>query len=516
MRKHKPHFRTEPLRDMVAVGAVGPHAVRLWMRSGRPGTLRIRWWSEDQGEQGAESAEVRIPEQNDGDNTLSISLPDDVAPPARLDPMRRYRFRVVHGADGHVVGEGRFETAPEQPEAMPRRFSIALMSCHQPFNRHGKPFRSALDMLRATRRCLQQHNTKLVLTMGDQIYADYPSALSLFNERYFSQVAPQGRTRLQACTPEEVCRLYQARYRSFWGLPDWQALHAEYPCYPILDDHEIIDNWGSDPAHQTKAWEAVATGARAAYLHYQGSRVLPPTAALPASFHYAVQYGDIALFVMDLRSERRASDQGQLFSDAQEADLRQFLHDHRTKQMLFIVLSVPVIHLPRYVAQVAARVTPSGEDFSDRWSSGAHLRDRDRFLELLHAHQRQYPSQRLLLLSGDIHIGCAHEIQWDDSDLRFYQMISSGITHVTGRLVRLAARLSIRFNRRIATYDNRLSGTVRFLPGVDNLTRNPYGKLNLGIIEVTTPVDGTAPKARLLLYGHRGDEPVCVYRSPEI
>jgi alkaline phosphatase D len=95
-------------------------------------------------------------------------------------------------------------------------------------------------------------------------------------------------------------------------------------------------------------------------------------------------------------------------------------------------------------------------------------------------------------------------------------MVSSGITHVSGRLMRLAARLSIRFTRRIATLDHRLSAAVHFLRGVGNSRGNPYGRLNLGIVEVTTPVDGAAPKARLLLYGHQGDEPVCVYRSPEI
>jgi alkaline phosphatase D len=420
---------------------------------------------------------------------------------------------VVHGADAHVVGTGHFETAPADAEDMPRRFAIALMSCHQPFSPEGTLHRDAVPMLRAVRRCLERHNTKFILTIGDQMYADYPDSLSLFNRRFFAQVAPAGRTRVQDCTPAEIRRLYQARYRLFWSLPEWQALHAEYACYPILDDHEIVDNWGSLPAHAQPGWCAVGAGARAAYFDYQGWRVLPRAQPLPEDFHYALVYGNLAVFVMDLRSGRRPGQEGQLFPRSQETALRAFLCEHRTKPLLFIVLSVPVVHLPPFVARWMARYGPDSEDFSDRWSTGAHQRDRDRFLTLLCAHQQQTPQQRIVLLSGDIHIGCAHEIRWQGSECRFYQFISSGITHSLSGLVALAARLSIKYTRHVVTADPQVSATVRALRGVDGYTRNPYSGLNLGIIEVDTPELGAAPRVRFLLYGHDGDEPRCVYRS---
>jgi hypothetical protein len=173
-----------------------------------------------------------------------------------------------------------------------------------------------------------------------------------------------------------------------------------------------------------------------------------------------------------------------------------------------------VVHLPRWVASVATQPTTEGEDFSDRWSSRVHLQDRDRFLHLLWAHQQRYSSQRLLLLSGDIHIGCVQELRWHGSDLRVHQIISSAITNRSGWSVRLAARLSILLKRRIATQDNQVCAAVRSLRGVNGYTRNSYGGLNLGIIEVETPAPRAAPQMRLLLYGHDGDEPICVYRSP--
>ena len=510
-------FQNEPLRNMVAVGAAGPHSVRLWMRSERPGALTIRWWP-DGDEHAISQGDLSIPNANDRDNTCSVLVPEDFPPAPPLIPLRLYRFRVTHRADGACVGEGRFETAPMRPEDTPARFALALMSCHQPFTNNGVLTDQSDQMLRATYRCLQVHNTKLVFTVGDQMYADSPPQLSLSNAAYFATVAPPGRTRLHDCTAAEVRRLYQRRYRHFWNSPAWQAIHANFPCYPILDDHEIVDNWGTKPAHHTPAWRAVGEGGRAAYDDYQGSRVFAANETLSEAFHYAVSYGHLSVFVMDLRSTRTAwdGDGGQLFSEAQGVALRRFLYEHREKQCLCIVLSVPVIHLPWLPVKVVGHLAHWHEDFADRWSSGAHRRDRDRLLWWLWDHQRHHPTQRVVLLSGDIHIGCVHEIRWLPRGPTLYQMISSGITNDIGALMQSISTLLIRLNRQVTTEDGRLRTKVRLLPGVGGQRQNPYGGLNVGILEIETPTPGASPKLRFFLYSHDGDEPVCTYRSPQV
>jgi phosphodiesterase/alkaline phosphatase D-like protein len=135
-------------------------------------------------------------------------VPENFPPAPPLIPLRLYRFRVTHRVDGTCVGEGRFETAPARPEDTPARFALALMSCHQPFTHNGVLTNRSDQMLRATYRCLQAHNTKLIFTVGDQMYADYPPQLSLYNATYFATVAPPGRTHLHECTAAEVRRLY--------------------------------------------------------------------------------------------------------------------------------------------------------------------------------------------------------------------------------------------------------------------------------------------------------------------
>ena len=509
--KHIPGFRNGPLTEMVAVGAINSSSARLWVRAARTGAIEITCRPE--GRSGPIfKSRVIIPDPNERDNTYGIQMPD-ASTSEGLAPLTRYFFEVTYADNGQLIGKGRFETAPESDRRTPSRFSFALMSCHQPFNKDGTLNRKSVQMLRAARHCLAQHDTKYILMVGDQLYTDFPHSLSLFNPNYFQQLAPPGKDRIQECSAAQVRRIFQERYRLFWNEPEWRAMHNEYPSYPILDDHDMIDNWGSDPAHQTPLWQAFGKGGRMAYFDYQGSRVFPADSTQPSSFHYAFTYGHTATFVMDLRSQRTAGDDGQLFSADQFHDLETFFEAHADKKVLFLVLSVPAIHLPKFVVKVAARMTQSGEDFSDRWSSGGHVRDRDRLLKMLCEHQLAHPLQKIVLLSGDIHIGCAQRIQWQADAPPLYQLISSGITHSLGRTLQLAAKLLMSMNRDLSTQDLSLKGDITFLKGTRRFRQNPYGGMNLGIIEIETTAQDSQPRLRYSLYGHHRERPVCVYRS---
>lgn len=505
-------FQNGQLEDMAAVGSVEPHSARIWMRSRRPGSFRVQWWPKDDRDRISQKT-VIIPEGNENDNIAGFQLPGDASGGAPLQPLTVYRYRITRSTDPTVLAEGRFETAPACPEATPSPYSIAVMSCNQPFDGKGRVRKASLEMLRAVRKCLRSHNTKFVFMMGDQMYSDLPPRLSLFNPGYFSRTAPPGRERILDCSPQEVRSLYHRRYRHFWNLLDWKAIQSEYPCYPILDDHDIIDNWGSDPAHGQPRWRSIIQGARMAYLDYQASRLHPPRTDPPEEFHYHIAYGHTAGFVMDIRSKRRVGDHARLFSDEQEAALKDFLFIHQHHKIIFIVLSVPIVHLPKGITKIASRITHSGEDFSDRWSSAGHIRDRDRVLKIIHEHQCRHPFQHVVLLSGDIHIGCVHEILWNRKWPVLHQFISSGITHYPGYPVQLGSRLLIRMNHRIATDDGSLSAKVQLVQGIKGSQKNPYGGMNLGIIEIETPSPDAVPRLRFLLYGHRGEEPVRAFAS---
>ena len=501
-----PDFQNPPLEDMVALGAVRPRGVRLWLRLARPEPVEVEWWPE--GREG-ERARGRLapPEDPADDGTLAVELPGELGG-APLAPRTRHRFRVTRGAETLV--EAGFETAPVGPADGPDRVAIGLLSCHQPFDDEGRIAPHAEPMLRAAIEVLERHDAKLVLTVGDQCYTDWPKSLSLLDDEHFASVAPPGRARLTDCTREEVRALVQRRYRHFWNVPAWRELHLRFPCLPMLDDHELVDNWGSDPAHGHPPWRAVGLGARAAYEDYQALRVEPRGDALPDDFDFTVEHGMLAVHAVDLRSNRSADGDGRMISPTQLERVKSFLRDHAELPAVALVFSVPLVHLPRGVARLMARVTADGEDFSDRWSSDAHAADRDSMLRAIHEHQRAHPEQRVVLLSGDIHIGAAHELRWHGEDFVFHQLISSGITHLPGWPTRILSGLSIRANRRIRTLEDDLQADVHLLRGArGNATgRNPYLNLNLGLLELER--EGARWHTRLLLYGPGGR---CVFRS---
>lgn len=502
--KQRRGFQNGPLERMAAVGAVSARTARIWIREPAAERPTIRWWPVDGPESPAEST-FPLPPAPERDFTTAIRL-------AGLRPLTRYRFRVAGPAD-RIVGEGGFETAPAGPESTPSRFSIALMSCNQPFTPRGEVPESVEEMFGAMRHVLRDHETRFVFLLGDQMYSDLPEPLSLFNPDYFASVAPPGRGRIQDCAPQEVRRIFQERYRCFWNLPGWLRLQAEYPCYPILDDHDIVDNWGSVLEHRTPEWASLGEGAFRAYQDYQAARMAEPGRFLPPDFDFEVAYGNTATYVLDIRTHRTPGEKGRLYSDEQAEKLRLFLKRYRDRKVIFLGLSVPVVHLPGFMARMAARFPYAGEDFADRWSSGGHIRDRDRLLHLLWDHQRRNPGQMVVLLSGDIHIGCVHSIQWTRGGRRFHQIISSGVTHKPVRAMQGGSELVIRMNRRIDTVDRRLRGIVRRERGERRHRRNPMGGLNLGLVEVETPAPGAAPTVRFYLYSHRRGTPMCRFRS---
>lgn len=499
-------FVTAPLEAMVAIGRLAPDRARIWFRAHAPGEVRVLWRPERSASPW-EEARGTFPSGADGDLTGIADLGDGAA----LAPGTRYEYRVLHES-GRELGSGAFETPPDHRG--PMRIRVGLLSCHQPFDGRGRLRADAVAMLTAMLRHFEAQRPDMVFTVGDQMYTDAPSALSIFRRKHFRTIAPPGRHQITDCSPEEVRRLLGERYRIFWNVPGWQELHARYPCYPMLDDHEMVDNWGSLPAHQQPEWRAFELGARRAYMDYQGSRVLDCSGSLPGNFSYIIDHGPLSAFVTDLRSERRAGPNGRLISDEQEEALRNFLETRSDRGVALIVFTVPIVHLPRAIAQGATRLAPFFGDFADRWSTGAHRLNRDRVLRILYEHHLRHPRQRVVLLSGDIHIACAHAIEWGkERPWPLYQFVSSGVTHRSTRVVYLASEGLIRMNRHVTLCDG-MRLPVKLVSGSVSAHRNPCGGLNMGTLEVDATEDPSSPRIRFLIHGHRGEHTVCRFESP--
>jgi alkaline phosphatase D len=523
-RRGRIAFDDAPLELAVAPGAVGVRDVRLWGRSPASGQheLSIIEQSLDTGVgngQGMEPRErtlatvqVDVADHAVSDGTWAVQYPGDFPGAESLKPATRYRFVVHHVASGLRLGNGRFETAPDVVDDTPQRFAFAVMSCHLPFDRYGFLSARACRLLEALPDELDRHGVKRVLMLGDQMYGDYPPSCSLFNPDYFARVAPPGRRSVLDCTRDEVRHLYQQRHRIFWKHPVFNQLQARFPCHMILDDHEVVDNFGTAIEHSQAPFEHLRSGALDAFYDYQAARALPPQEGRrPTAFHQSFEYGTAAVFLMDLRSERHAAENRiEVCSERQWQALADFFARQRDKHVLLLGLSVPLLHVPDWLATAGAVVTESDGDVADRWTNTKMAGSRDRLLHVIHEHQRQNPDQRLVLLGGDVHVGAVSRFAWSDGARDTYQLIASALSNRDGFLVRNLVELIPHIGAVIGHDGNADFEGQLLEPGVasgtDSVPCNPYGKLNVGLIEVERQ-SARESTVRLMLLGCDEDGP---------
>ncbi|MGB5812243.1 MAG: alkaline phosphatase D family protein, partial [Polyangiales bacterium] len=358
---------------------------------------------------------------------------------------------------------------------------------------------------------LRNEGCKRVLYVGDQMYADFPSRRSLFDPAYFARVSP-GPTSILECSRNQVRDLYHQRYRLFWNFDAWQSLMAGWAGHFMWDDHEIVDNFGCAFAHGADAWANVRLGATDACYNYEMARSVPRSTDAFHSFNHGFRYGPVATFMLDLRSQKRrhGDDRVDFYSETQLRDLETFLSTHADAPVMLLVLTVPILHLPDWIATIGATLSGEASDAEDRWSHAWAATSRDRLLRTLHAHQNRHPHQKLVLVGGDIHVGAMSEIEWSDGTRPILQLTSSAITHRDSLVVEKLAELTPRIPFHIDLGDG-LSADTQLLAGHGAASSNPYGGLNFAVVQFAT--QGSEVGVHFKLFGDIDGDVKPVYSS---
>ena len=114
--------------QMVAVSAVSRNQARLWLRTNAEGISKLELWTLNGEARTAVIGDNRAPE---ADGTMSFVIPGDAPEIGLLKPATKYKFRITISETDEFIGEGCFETPPD--ETGYNEFVFAFMSCHQPF-----------------------------------------------------------------------------------------------------------------------------------------------------------------------------------------------------------------------------------------------------------------------------------------------------------------------------------------------------------------------------------------------
>ncbi|SDH73333.1 alkaline phosphatase D family protein [Variovorax sp. OV700] len=250
------------------------------------------------------------------------------------------------------------------------------------------------------------HKPQLLVLAGDQVYVDQTAGLFV----------PAG--------GDDVGQAYALTFR----LEALRQVMASLPTYPLLDDHEVMDDWepGPDP-YGTPAVRAALDG-YFAQQHKLVRGIGPHRDRRP--FDYRIAPAGFPFYMLDTRStrQRRALrtdthatrlDLAAIRAEAGMGDLKKWLEAAPAELPKFIVSPVALFPMSR----AAAFGDPAERLGMDDWSG--YPASQRALLELL----RDTTARHVVLLSGDRHMSSVSSLwlQSADGPVEVISVVSSGL-----------------------------------------------------------------------------------------
>jgi phosphodiesterase/alkaline phosphatase D-like protein len=320
------------------------------------------------------------------------------------------------------------------------RVVFGFGSCNRPFTAtpdHRLRLSPVAGLYPAMDRDLQRQHADFILLAGDQVYSDELAPVSVREQLSGDAQHPPAF--------DAVLAAYRHVSRGFLGEAGFRQLRQHFPTYCIWDDHDIFNCWGSRLTKTPLDRQLFAAASRA-YCEYQqvrnpGGRIGAPP------YTYTFRYGSVGYLVLDLRG-CRDYEQHHLLGQAQWLAVQAYLAgpDAATVQTLFVVSSIPIAHVSRWLAALFDRLPGSnGNAVRDRWCSAAFVDSRDALLDELFAWQAQRRERQVIVLSGDVHCASAFTIRPRRGDGLIQQFTSSALTTPDPWSQRAVNRLAVQW-----------------------------------------------------------------------
>jgi alkaline phosphatase D len=460
------------------VGGLTATRAHLWGRATGPGKLHA-WLGHR-----PDLSDARLEGQS-----LPLSPADGfagVAPLANLRPETRYHYALTltdTHPDPSQAPYPEFTTFP--PEGSLKSFNFAFGSCFRPTNENGGEIFNALDIRR------RQDQLRFLLMIGDQIYAD--------------AIRYNGIGKV-ACSLEE----YRAIYAYTWSRPAFRKMIPNLPAFMTLDDHEVDDDWHwvdherqwayLPPWDRFERWlqrrpyeertinRQRAQAALQAYWEHQAMHapalLVPPRlnrdgqyALTPddrGSLAYTFNYGAVAFFVLDTRTQRmRNRREHAMLGPAQWEALEKWL------------LAVKDTHPVKFLVTSSALLYFMFTDFpADRWPGFPE--ERRRLLNFL----AENSIRGVYLLTGDLH--SCHAVYAELSD-------------PAGNRIPLWEFCASAFDQQPNWLAPLVYWRLRGKPVQRQEKRFCLGKLNFGVVRVNLD-DPANPGVKFEVYGLQNEK----------
>ena len=399
-------FPDGELADAAELGAVTDRSVRVWGRVPGGSELRVRLEVE-----GLDAVEAAVPVSAATDWTGAIVVELPVPAPDRPFTCQ--------------VGERHLSARLAPAPAARTGFAFGFGSCHRPFA-VGEDDRVRKQPVAALYGQMAEHlaaaQARFLLLGGDQIYSDEIEPISVRHNLPGDERHPP--------SLDQALAAYRQVCRGYLGETGFRALRERFPTLCMWDDHDIFNDWGSRLEKSPRDQRMFEAAARA-YGEYQHARN-PDGAIEPPPYPWRFRWGTAAFLAVDVRSARDYPS-GTLLGGPQwewlKGCLRGESDDLRGVETLFVVLSIPMGHVARWLVRLVDRLPGEvADEARDRWSSVAFVDNRDAVLRELFAWQSAAPARQVILLSGDVHAASAFTIRRRGGPGVVQQFTSSAFT----------------------------------------------------------------------------------------
>lgn len=445
----KSPFPDGELEEAAEIGAVDSQGVRVWVRQPGAATANAQLWVRERPP--IASATTLSPDE-DWTGAIDLRLPA----PAPDEPFVC------------TVGERRLGGRLAPRPGAHTSLVFGFGSCHRPYELNGEGRivpNEAAGIYPAMVRDLRRADARFVILGGDQVYSDELAPISIRENLSGDEDHPP--------PFDEALAAYRRVSRGFLGQVGLRRVREAFPTYVIWDDHDIFNNWGSR-LEKTPLDQRLFEAASRAYGEYQHQRN-PGGTIGPPPYHYTFAYGDIGFMVLDVRGARDY-EQGRLLGEEQMTAIQAYLTGEAAReiQTLFIVASIPIAHVSRWMAKLFDRLPGSGANaVRDRWCSAAFVSARDQLLAALFRWQTAEPARQVILLGGDVHAASAFTIRQRRGRGVIQQFTSSAFSTPHSKRDALLTQLAVRapnlfesrwrFQRRLLAFANNF-GIVRLKP----------------------------------------------------
>jgi alkaline phosphatase D len=234
------------------VGAVSDRGVKIWVRADRASTWTLRYWDDSDPGSHFELDGPPLSAASDFSGTVRLSA---------LKPGHAYTYQaLLEDGDGGEAASagGHFHTLTAAGQPARTRIAVAA-------DITGAGPQPIFEQLAGV-------DPDFALFIGDQIYADdAPPTFEGFADHY----------------------------RHNWNIKYLRALLRIVPAFMIWDDHDIQDNFWPGKS------DRYAPARQAYEIYVQGHN---PAALRRGELYYTLRSGDVALFVLDVRSHRSPDD----------------------------------------------------------------------------------------------------------------------------------------------------------------------------------------------------------------